>query len=73
MAIKDIIGPSFVGTTTIKWIVTRGLSIGSSVVPDMPGIEYATTDERLHYRVYGDRMHYGTSGERLHYKAQEPS
>ena len=25
MAIKDMIGPGFVGTDTIKWIPTRGL------------------------------------------------
>lgn len=30
MAIKDMIGPSFVGTTTIKWIVTRGLTAGAA-------------------------------------------
>jgi len=29
MAIKDIIVPGFVGTDTIKWIVTRGLSLGA--------------------------------------------
>ncbi len=32
MAIKDIIVPGFVGTSTIKWIVTRGFSIGAVVV-----------------------------------------
>lgn len=29
MAIKDIIVPGFVGTDTIKWIVTRGLTLGA--------------------------------------------
>lgn len=29
MAVKDIIVPAFVGTDTIKWIVTRGLSLGA--------------------------------------------
>ena len=28
MAIKDIIVPGFVGTTTIKWLPTRGFNIG---------------------------------------------
>lgn len=33
MAIKDIIGPGFVGTATIEYIVTRGL-IASAAAPD---------------------------------------
>ena len=31
--IKDIIVPAFVGTSTIKWIVTRGFA-PAAVVPD---------------------------------------
>ena len=31
MAIKDLIGPGFVGTSTVKFIVARGL--GSAPVP----------------------------------------
>ena len=30
--IKDIIVPGFVGTSTIKWIVTRGIGEASAVV-----------------------------------------
>ncbi len=35
MAIKDIIVPSFVGTSTVKWIVTRGFA-SSDTTPDVP-------------------------------------
>ena len=72
MAIKDIIGPGFVGTTTIKWIPTRGLSIGSSIVPDVEGVEYWAGDDRLHYKAEGPRIHYATTDDRLHYKTREP-
>ena len=33
MAVKDLIGPAFVGTGTVKYIVTRGLSTAVSVIP----------------------------------------
>lgn len=42
MAIKDLIGPSFVGTTTVKFVVTRGLSIGVPAVPEPLDIESMT-------------------------------
>ena len=32
MAVKDLIGPAFVGSTTVKYIVTRGLSITADYV-----------------------------------------
>jgi len=31
MAVKHLIVPGFVGTTTIKYVVTRGLSVGVAV------------------------------------------
>ena len=34
MAIKDLIGPSFVGTETIEFIVTRGLGVSDVLVTD---------------------------------------
>lgn len=37
MAIKDMIGPGFVGTNTIKWIVTRGLLAGASAATEFVG------------------------------------
>ena len=37
MAIKDIIGPGFVGTDTVEWIVTRGFA-SSSVVVGLPSV-----------------------------------
>ena len=27
MAVKDLIGPGFIGTSTVKFVVTRGLSL----------------------------------------------
>ena len=33
MAVKDLIGPAFVGTDTTKYIVTRGLTTAQSVIP----------------------------------------
>ena len=33
MAVKDLIGPAFVGTNTVKYIVTRGMTTPQSVVP----------------------------------------
>jgi len=33
MAVKDLIGPAFVGTNTVKYIVTRGMTTTQSVVP----------------------------------------
>ena len=33
MAVKDLIGPAFVGTGTVKYIVTRGLSTADYVIP----------------------------------------
>ncbi len=33
MAVKDLIGPAFVGTNTVKYIVTRGMATTQSVVP----------------------------------------
>ncbi len=31
MAIKDIIVPAFIGTVTIKWIITRGLTSAGTI------------------------------------------
>ena len=33
MAVKDLIGPAFVGTNTVKYIVTRGMTTTQSLVP----------------------------------------
>ena len=33
MAVKDLIVPAFVGTDTIKYIVTRGLTTAQSMIP----------------------------------------
>ena len=33
MAVKDLIGPAFVGNNTVKYIVTRGMTTTQSVVP----------------------------------------
>ena len=33
MAVKDLIGPGFIGSTTVKYIVTRGLSTVVYVIP----------------------------------------
>ena len=33
MAVKDLIGPAFVGTNTVKYIVTRGMTTAQSVIP----------------------------------------
>jgi len=33
MAVKDLIGPGLVGSDTIKYIVTRGLTTSQSVIP----------------------------------------
>ena len=33
MAVKDLIVPAFVGTGTVKYIVTRGLATAVSVIP----------------------------------------
>ena len=33
MAVKDLIGPGFIGSTTVKYIVTRGLKTAQSVIP----------------------------------------
>ena len=33
MAVKDLVVPAFVGTDTIKYIVTRGLTTAQSVIP----------------------------------------
>jgi hypothetical protein len=33
MAVKDLIGPAFVGTGTVKYIVTRGLATAVYVIP----------------------------------------
>ena len=33
MAVKDLIGPGLVGSNTIKYIVTRGLTTAQSVIP----------------------------------------
>ena len=33
MAVKDLIVPAFVGSDTIKYIVTRGLTTAQSVIP----------------------------------------
>ena len=70
MAIKDLIGPSFVGTSTIKWIVTRGLGSGSPpvvVVPDMQGLEYTVPDERAHFLAQDNRSHHHVPDNRHHY------
>ena len=40
MPIKDLIGPAFVGTGTVKYIVTRGLSITADYV--IPIVEVNT-------------------------------
>jgi len=40
MAVKDLIGPAFVGSTTVKYIVTRGLSITADYV--IPIVEVNT-------------------------------
>ena len=33
MAVKDLIGPGFIGSTTVKYIVTRGLTTAQSAIP----------------------------------------
>lgn len=33
MAVKDLIGPGFIGSTTVKYIVTRGLTTAQSMIP----------------------------------------
>ena len=33
MAVKDLIGPAFVGSDTIKYIITRGLKTAQSAIP----------------------------------------
>ena len=40
MAVKDLIGPGFIGSTTVKYIVTRGLSITADYV--IPIVEVNT-------------------------------
>ncbi len=72
MAIKDIIVPAFVGTATIKWIVTRGFSISSVTAPTVPGMEYKTDSVRMHYAVDADdRMHYRVESYRMHFDTDE--
>ena len=33
MAVKDLIGPGFIGSTTVKYIVTRGLTTAQPMIP----------------------------------------
>lgn len=33
MAIKDLVGPAFVGSHTVKFIVTRGMTTAQSMIP----------------------------------------
>jgi hypothetical protein len=33
MAVKDLIGPAFVGSSTTKYIITRGLTTAQSMIP----------------------------------------
>ena len=33
MAVKNLIGPGFIGSTTVRYIVTRGLNTAQSAIP----------------------------------------
>jgi hypothetical protein len=33
MAVKNLIGPGFIGSTTVRYIVTRGLNTAQSMIP----------------------------------------
>lgn len=45
MAVKHLIVPGFVGSTTIKYVVTRGFSTGEAV-PDVPARAVSHTAQR---------------------------
>lgn len=72
MAIKDIIGPGFVGTSTIKFIVTRGFSIGEADVTSAPstanvarlGVASAEVT-RLGYTAEVTRLGYAATVEKV--------
>ncbi len=67
MAIKDIIVPGFVGTSTIKWIVTRGFSIGAAPAgPDTGGFELRLPVDRLHVIIPDGRLQSRQPAGRLH-------
>ena len=44
MAVKDLIVPAFVGTDTIKYIVTRGLTTAQSMIPIIAEINTLMVD-----------------------------
>ena len=69
MAIKDIIGPSFVGTSTIKWLVTRGFASGTApagpIIPgdmqysiDAQSMEYSIAEQRTQFKIDSQSMEY---------------
>ena len=33
MAVKNLIGPGFIGSTTVRYIITRGLNTAQSMIP----------------------------------------
>ena len=33
MAVKNLIGPGFIGSTTVRYIITRGLTTAQSMIP----------------------------------------
>ena len=67
MAIKDLIGPGFVGTATVKWIVTRGLTPGAAAAAiDDSGLEFSLPGHPMHYHITDSQVHYTISDNKLH-------
>ena len=70
MAIRTLVTRGFGNGTfngAIALVVVRGYSIGSIVVPTVPGMEWTLPENRLHFTLPEDRLHYDLPENRLHY------
>ena len=72
MAASAIVVRGYGSWSTVGKLPTLGYTTAGVVVPTVPGMEYADTGERLHYRVLArERLHYADQGERLDFTTLE--
>lgn len=66
---KDIFEAKTFAANMFAAGVWRGTGVAVQV-PDVPGLEYRDSGERMHYAEASPRMHYRETG-RMHYDARE--
>jgi len=71
MAIADVVTMGYGSFGSVNKLPTLGYSIGASLVPDIPGIEFRVRDDRLHWAIRDERLHFRVDDDKLHFNVEE--